>query len=266
VINHFKKNKESKEKQKPLQGKIVEINFRDLEVIEPLGLKNYNPLDYQNTTRSDFWFVFDNIKNITSDPKLGIVLLFRDQLRKQSEIFIAKYSKSSLSEIIVMRQYYKTRANQADKAIIKWLPEFLCLFGRRSKVTLPNNEVRDNRVYSTGGWLALRKIQLFVNAMNHENLSLMIVQGLSRLLDRDIILNDNSKRKGSSRKNSGKADMRHIYDEYRIIYDQKYQEKKRQTEEYGARRYAAEETVKMIWKEKRIKVEVRNLLDAMRRR
>lgn len=243
-----------------------EFNFRDIEAIIPLRLKNYNHKDYSNITRSDYWFVFDNINNIASDPKSGIVVLTRDQLRKKSEMFVAKYSKSNLSDIVVLQQYYKKRADRADKTINKWITVFLHLFGRKSNAIPPKIEIHDENVYSTGGCLPLWIVKLFANAINHENLSIMIVFGLSRLLDREILLNGNSKRKGRSTKTASRTTARKLYDTYRYFFMEKYVEKRKQTEEYGATKYAGDETAKEILKKEGIVVKPRNIIDAMRRR
>ena len=64
----------------------------------------------------------------------------------------------------------------------------------------------------------------------------------------------------------GKVEARKLYDEYREFYEATYIEKKKQTEEYGAKTYAAEETLKKIATERNIVVTVRRILDAMKTR
>ena len=61
----------------------------------------------------------------------------------------------------------------------------------------------------------------------------------------------------------GKVVARELYDEYREYFDLTYKQKKRETEEYGAKKYAAQKTVEKIWSERKIALSVRNVINAM---
>ncbi len=61
----------------------------------------------------------------------------------------------------------------------------------------------------------------------------------------------------------GKVVARELYDEYREYFDLTYKQKKRETEEYGAKKYAAQKTIEKIWSERKIALSVRNVINAM---
>jgi len=64
----------------------------------------------------------------------------------------------------------------------------------------------------------------------------------------------------------GRIDARELYNKYRPFFETKYREKMKQTDEYGAKTYAAEETAKEIRKNENIVVTKRRILDAMKTR
>jgi hypothetical protein len=72
--------------------------------------------------------------------------------------------------------------------------------------------------------------------------------------------------KGETRvapQNLGKVEMRELYDEYRKYFENTYTQKKRETEEYGAKIFAAQKTKEKIWTERHVAVSVRNIINAM---
>lgn len=64
----------------------------------------------------------------------------------------------------------------------------------------------------------------------------------------------------------GRIEVRELYNKYRPFYEAKYVEKKKQTEEYGAKTYAAKETVKEIFEKEGVIKTKRQILDAMKGR
>ena len=61
----------------------------------------------------------------------------------------------------------------------------------------------------------------------------------------------------------GKIETRELYNEYREYFENTYKQKKRETEEYGAKNYAAQKIKAKIWNERHIAVNVRNIILAM---